>query len=244
MTGPNLAIGLRRAVSLGLLSVFALAVPGPVRGQQGESLEPDWSPGDEPGLADWARAHLDSVNALPPTDAQEEPARRLERLRAFYFLSVEEGKWSDRARDSVVALREAIPPGSQEEVTLKAYEGALEVVRAKHSRWPPNKLSYLNDGADILDGLVAAHPENLEVRYLRLASYIFLPFFLRRDDSVSDDLNVLVSELPLHPEAFSPPIYRGVVTFLLNHGGLEDEPRERFRQILQEQRRAVGGSGT
>jgi hypothetical protein len=129
-----------------VLTLLALAIPAPASGQRGASPDTGWSPGADPGLADWARAHLDSVNSLASPDAPEEPARRLERLRALYFLSVDEGKWSDRARDSVVALQEVILPGSLAEVTLRAYQGALEVVRAKHSRWPPNKLAYLNDG--------------------------------------------------------------------------------------------------
>jgi hypothetical protein len=151
----------------------------------------------------------------------------------MYFLSVEKRGWADRTRDSLRAIREDIPEGTEEEVTFQAYRGALEVVRAKHARWPGNKLKHLNRGAEVLDGLVSREPANLEVRYLRLASYLFLPFFLRRDDSVASDLAMLVRELPDHPKAFSPAVYQAVVQFVLNNGELDEADRDRLRGALK-----------
>ena len=117
-------------------------------------------------------------SVLPKPRENRTLGERLERIRAMYFLSVDEGKWADRAKDSLSAIQSSIPSASEEEVTFEAYRGALQVVRAKHARWPANKLKHLQRGARILDGLVAENPDNLEVRYLRLASYLFLPFFL------------------------------------------------------------------
>jgi hypothetical protein len=151
----------------------------------------------------------------------------------MYFLSVEEKEWANRTRDSLRAIREDIPEGTDDAVTYQAYRGALEVVRAKHARWPGNKLKHLNRGAEILDGLIAGNPANLEVRYLRLASYIFLPFFLRRDDSVAADLDTLVANLPDHPEAFSPAVYRAVVQFVVDNGEVGEAERDRLRGALE-----------
>jgi hypothetical protein len=137
-------------------------------------------------------------------------------------------------------LKDQTTAGSSEELIIRGYQGAMEVVRAKHSRWPPNKLKYLNRGAEILDELVEEYPEDLEVRYLRLASYRFLPFFLSRDDSVAEDLQVLVADLPGKPEAFSPPVYRAVLRFVLDNGDLEAEDRTRFELALGSQPLANG----
>jgi hypothetical protein len=153
----------------------------------------------------------------------------------LYVLSVEGKEWAGRAADSLSAVRRAIPAGSAEAVTAEAYQGALEVVRAKHSRWPPNKLKHLNRGAEILDALVEREPANLEARYLRLASYIFLPFFLRRDEKVTADLEALVQGLPGDPEAFSPPVYRAVVRFVLENGKLGAEERATLQAALDAQ---------
>jgi hypothetical protein len=156
----------------------------------------------------------------------------MERVRAMYFLSVDEKGWGERAADTLEALGTRIPVDGEVEAILQAYGGALEVVRAKHSRWPPNKLKYLNRGAAVLDSLVDENPGNLEIRYLRLASYWFLPGFLRRDDSTAADLKALAADLPDHPQAFSPVVYRGVVRFLLETGALAGSDRERLSQAL------------
>jgi hypothetical protein len=170
-------------------------------------------------------------------DDAAEVARRLEQVRAMYFMSVEQSDWVGTVRDSLRALEPRILPDSEAEIAFQAYRGAVDVVRAKHSRWPPNKLKFLNEGARILDDLVARHPDNLEVRYLRLASYLFLPFFLRRDDSVNADLGVLSLELPDHPEAFAPGIYQGVLRFVLETGRVEGEARARLEEAAEGERR-------
>ena len=182
-------------------------------------------------LSAWAELRLQELLSSDPTenDAIEDG---LERIRAMYLLSVDDGDWVDQTRDSLSALELRIPQGSEDGLTLEAYRGALEVVRAKHARWPPNKLKHLGNGAAVLDDLVARTPDHLEVRYLRLASYLFLPFFLRRDDSVEADLAMLVDELPSQARAFSPPTYRAMVRFVLDNGALEGEERSRLEGIL------------
>ena len=78
---------------------------------------------------------------------------RIEGVRAMYFLSVDEGDgWIPPRTPS--ALQDQVPAESAEEAIIQGYRGAIEVVRAKHSRWPPNKLKYLKRGAAILDHLV------------------------------------------------------------------------------------------
>ena len=190
--------------------------------------------GAQTALSSWAQLRLEE---LQPSDSLGEQGLevRLERIRALYFLSVDEGKWADIARDSLSALKVNIPSASEEEVTFEAYRGAIQVVRAKHARWPPNKLKHLDRGARILDGLVDREPENLEVRYLRLASYLFLPFFLRRDDSVAADLQSLVAYLPEDSGTFSPALYQAVVQFVLENGSLEEEEKARLEAALGEQ---------
>jgi hypothetical protein len=182
-------------------------------------------------LAAWARARLVEIKYAGGSD-EADLQLRLERIRAMYFLSVEEKDWANRTKDSLRAIREDISEGTEEEIVSQAYRGALEVVRAKHARWPGNKLKHFNRGADILDGLIGRQPANLEIRYLRLASYMFLPFFLRRDDSVVSDLEMLVTDLPDHPEAFSPAVYRAVVQFVLENGDLDEADRNRLQGAL------------
>ena len=217
------------AGSFCLLLAQAFAVPTSAQLPTPGDPEVTWA--GAPRLADWARGYLQGLDSLPLT-VGDDWERSMERVRAMYFLSVEKKEWGERAADTLGVLETRIPVHGDVDAILQAYGGALEVVRAKHSRWPPNKLKYLNRGAAILDGLVDGNPGNLEIRYLRLASYWFLPGFLRRDGSVEADLKVLVADLPDQTQAFSPVVYRGVVRFLLENGDLVDADRERLTQAL------------
>ena len=214
--------------TLGILLFLAFG-PASIPGIMGQTVSRGGQGLDS--LSAWAELRLQELLSSDPTenDAIEDG---LERIRAMYLLSVDDGDWVDQTRDSLSALELRIPQGSEDGLTLEAYRGALEVVRAKHARWPPNKLKHLGNGAAVLDDLVARDPDNLEVRYLRLASYLFLPFFLRRDDSVEADLAMLVDELPGQAWAFSPPTYRAMVRFVLDNGALEGEERSRLEGIL------------
>ena len=216
-----------RALSLLFFLVFGPSNSPGIMGQM-ETREGQGSD----SLSAWAELRLQELESLAPTET-DGIEDSLERIRAMYLLSVDEGDWVDEVKDSLSALELRIPQGSEDGFTLDAYRGALEVVRAKHSRWPPNKLKHLGNGAAVLDNLVARNPGNLEVRYLRLASYLFLPFFLRRDDSVAADLGILVDELPYQASAFSPFTYRAMVRFVLDNGALEGEERTQLEGILE-----------
>jgi hypothetical protein len=117
---------------------------------------------------------------------------------------------------------------------VNALAGALEVVRAKHSRWPPNKLKYLRRGVSALDRLVAEAPDDAVVRYLRLVSCFYLPFFLERDQSVKEDLRVLTELLPKGSGGFSGPVYSAVIRFVLENGDPAREEQMRLEAALRD----------
>jgi hypothetical protein len=219
----------RTVRALGILLFLAFG-PAGTPGMSGQTAT--WGGQGSDSISTWAKLRLQELDASFSAD-NDGVEDSLERIRAGYLLSVDDGDWVDRVKDSISALELRIPEGSEYGFTLEAYRGALEVVRAKHARWPPNKLKHLGNGAAVLDDLVDRNPDNLEVRYLRLASYLFLPFFLRRDDSVAADLETLVEGLPKQAAAFSPPTFRAMVRFVLDNGTLEVEDRSRLEGILE-----------
>jgi hypothetical protein len=151
----------------------------------------------------------------------------------MYFLSIDEKAWMDPLADSL----ETSGPGEEvtttDSVTLEAYRGALQVVRAKHARLPTNKVKHLRRGSRILDALVDGHPTHLELRYLRYASYRFLPFFLSRDEAVSADRGVLLANLATPPGDLPPTMYRGMVQFVLEHAAPDPHQKERLETALR-----------
>jgi hypothetical protein len=106
------------------------------------------------------------------------------------------------------------------------------VVKAKHARWPPRKLQYLRTGVERLDALVEANPNVPDVRYLRLVSCYYLPFFLKREESVEADFRALIAELPKGSSLIPPAIYRGIIQFVLDNGEMTQAERARLEEAL------------
>jgi len=139
----------------------------------------------------------------------------------MYHLGVGDSRWVRITSDSLAAVRHSLSSPAGVQVVLAGYEGALAVLRAKHAKWPPNKLKFLGEGSRILDQLAFQHPESVEIRYLRYASYRHLPFFLSRSDTVREDLDFLVAALSQVPDALPPMLHQAAIRFILDEEKLD-----------------------
>ncbi len=142
--------------------------------------------------------------AQPGTDG-----RHIDMVRSLYIDAVYERV----TVDSVVAV------ASDESLRVDdpawhAYLGGLTVLRARDSRWPFRKLRYTRRGLETLDELVANHPANLELRFVRLMSCIRLPRFLNRTWSVEADYQALASGHENLKNALPPNVYDEVVSIV------------------------------
>lgn len=147
----------------------------------------------------------------------------LARLRELYFAAVEDRVAIDAALEEVEVLRDAglARPGSRRAAVLDAYVGAITTLRAKHGRWPPDRLRHLNDGLARLDRAVSDAPDVAEIRYLRLMSCYYLPGILGRGSTVREDFAALARLLPRASPEFPPELYRAMVAFVIEHGELD-----------------------
>jgi hypothetical protein len=213
--------------------LLASVWPGPLGAQEPEAPS---DPAEQPtvdgdALRIWARDYLQELGSgVPTTEGDWDRDREL--LRALYFLSVEDKGGLEEARDLLSTLQDRHGEVEEASSTLSAYAGALEVVRAKHARWPPNKLKHLSEGSGILDRLVEEHPSDQEIRYLRFASYAFLPFFLRRDEALGKDTAFLAEDLVRGIPAFPPRMWEAVVSSVLDAGQLTQNQRSSLSAAL------------
>ena len=207
-----------------------VAAPGAVAAQEAPVREV--SEEESQALEGWAREILTGLpDAEDSTGGPEARDGKIYRLWALYLLSVDHSSRVDDARGRARDLL-ALDLSETQQTTVQALTGALEVVRAKHSRWPPNKLKYLRKGMEILDSLVDRHPSAPDVRYLRLVSGYYLPFFVDRDEVVKEDFGALSRLLHLSPEAMPEPVFMAAVQFLLDKAELEPGDRNRLRRLL------------
>lgn len=159
----------------------------------------------------------------------------LQRLRIVYFLGLEEETYVDRLDQETARFRDLHPDrGADTEATLQAYEAAAEVLRAKHAFWPGSKTGHLRTGLAALDGLVDSHPDHPEVRYLRLVSTAYLPFFFGRGDGAREDARVLARLLPGARAAFPGPTLVAMTDVLLESDRLDGASRDEVQDLRGE----------
>lgn len=170
-------------------------------------------------------AQVESQVALAPDDS----LLHLERVRALYFVAVKQERRLEPARTALADLARDYPGmAAAHAPLLLAYQGALEMLRAKHGSWPPSRWSAARRGLRQLDAAVAAAPADPEVRYLRLISCYYLPGIFGRGDSVREDFRALAALLPTVAEEYPRDFMREVARFVLAHADLDARARERL----------------
>jgi hypothetical protein len=170
------------------------------------------------------RAHPDSLGP------------RLDRLRVLYVLGVKDEAVLADAEKALADLDARRDPDPALANLLRAYRGALLVAHARHVFSPNRKLEYLKRAQPLLDSAVALRGTQAEVRYLRLVSGYYLPFFLGRKDEVKEDFRALAEVLPGALSEFPPRWYLSVAGFVLDKGRLRPEQEADLRQAMDRAR--------
>jgi phytoene synthase len=197
----------------------AAAVPGTAPDIAGEAARPPNSP--VPGALDRLLEIESRMRERP--DSVE---LGVDRVRALYFVGVDDGDAADEGLGQVELLRAT---GRVEAAVLDAYQGAFETLRAKHAFWPVTKLRRARAGLDLLDRAVAAAPAVAEIRWLRLMGGFYLPSFFGRGAQVEEDLRTLAQLLAEEGHAVAPELHRAMLDFVLRHAERADAAAARLR---------------
>jgi hypothetical protein len=95
------------------------------------------------------------------------------------------------------ALYEKLQRTTPKTPLITGYMAATETILAKHAFLPTSKYSWCKKGINRFKEAVAADPENLEIRYLRIAVEANLPGFLNMSGDVTADKQKILTLLPL-----------------------------------------------
>jgi hypothetical protein len=76
---------------------------------------------------------------------------------------------------------------------LAGYKGAATMIMAKHCFSPISKLSYFSKGKNLLEQSINADKYNIELRFLRFALQINIPFFLGYKGAINSDKAFLIN---------------------------------------------------
>ena len=114
-----------------------------------------------------------------------EAALRLELAEAYHLLGVVGDEDASRRARRLVEQHLATNPDDRR---AQAYLGSVTLIRAKRATLPWKKLALVNEAKALLDGAVAAEPENLELRLVRGLSARKLPEWMGRQEQAWDDI--------------------------------------------------------
>ncbi len=191
----------------------ALATPPGAAAQPANSIPMQPADGEEILPSDARAVAISDLAVLDGCPAGGGPRHPtvLQRLRTLHLLAVDEAARMDAAwaaqRELASTPWARTPEGR---AVADAYAGALHALEGRHGFWPHRRVRDLRRGLELLDRQVAAHPEQVEVRYLRLVSTAFLPGILGRGDSVEADLEALARILPAAADRYPLRTWTGM----------------------------------
>ncbi len=77
---------------------------------------------------------------------------------------------------------------------LKAWLGSATLIRARDV-WVLEQPKYLSTGTALVNAAVSAEPDSLNIRFIRVNTYLPLPSFLGQNDTVVSDLEFILKKL-------------------------------------------------
>jgi hypothetical protein len=174
-------------------------------------------------------------------DAQAVREKLLPEIRARFYQAVE-GETATEALISYVQEQFSEDP-SRYPPTVMGYYASLVGLRGKHEASLLRKFRYVTDAIAMLEPLVAAHPQLLELRFLRFSFYEQIPAVFGVAHHVPEDLAWLVETLGPERSAEVPvAVQLDMIEHVLATGEPTAEQRSRLEETRLRLSRAAGGA--
>ena len=97
--------------------------------------------------------------------------------------------------------------------TLFGYKAAAHMMSAQYTYNPYSKYRYFKEGRSMIESIIRSHPNNSELRYIRLSIQLNLPEMLNYSDNIEEDTNFLLRDFKL----ISDPSLKSRIRELLIH---------------------------
>jgi len=97
----------------------------------------------------------------------------------------------------------------------ESYLGALKAKMATFSFFPWSKISYANKGSKLLDKAVKRDPNNIDIRLMRIFTYVNFPSILKKDIILQNDIRWLLKTLKRKkvPKSAKDSTYKALAMF-------------------------------
>ncbi len=116
---------------------------------------------------------------------------------------------------------------------MLAYKGALEAIMTKTTWNVFKKLSYLRSSEASFQEAIRLAPNNVEIRFMRMAVQYEIPEYLGYSDDMEDDRKFIVDHIEeFNPAEFSYGTLTEIFGFMKKCGRFTSEQIEKFKGIL------------
>ena len=112
---------------------------------------------------------------------------QLNLARAYFFLSVDDAKYIDRA-ESEFTKTEA--QGKRSSLT-QMYLATIQALRADNEFWPLRAKKMIDEALEKIESAYELSPQDFEIRFLRASTWFNLPAFFGKHDASKAELQKL-----------------------------------------------------
>lgn len=141
----------------------------------------------------------------------------LETIRSKYPKAKDSSEITDQMYEELSGV-------SGENHVLSAYKGAISALKADFAKGIRNKTDFFKEGSELLDQAVAAEPQNVEIRYLRLTVQENAPRIVGYHGNIDEDKEVIKSNFHSLKSDSLKSVIRGFIEISSNFD--EDEKAE------------------
>jgi len=157
------------------------------------------------------------------TNAQNQ---NIPKLRLAYLEALHDYKYASDTYDKFLKIENPNPQ-------ILAYRGALEAILTKTTWNPFKKFTYLKKSRSSLNQAVKEDPEDIEIRFIRMAVQYEIPSYLGFSQEVESDKEFIISNFKtFKPELYHEKILEEIIGFIDKCKYFSEEQTKLFKGIL------------
>lgn len=120
------------------------------------------------------------------------PQQEIGTLRNLYKTASESKENAEKFEHYVSQLRDNSP-------TIQAYQAAAITLKAKYASKLKDKKGWFVEGATLLEKLIEQHPQNVELRLIRLSIQQNTPKILNYQENIEEDKQFIMAHFSSQP---------------------------------------------
>lgn len=153
-------------------------------------------------------------------------AQSIKELRSVYIQALMDHEKAEQALEKFKSVEEPT-------ANMLAYQGALEAIMTRTTKNVFKKLGHLNDSEASFERAVELAPNDLEVRFMRLAVEHEIPRFLCMSEHIEEDIAFIVKNLgEFNPEYLPLAVRMQIVDFAKRSGYFSNNQIAVFKMVM------------